>query len=111
VARALRARATNPRWLAGQMRHGFRGAAEIAETVDALFAYAALTDVVGNHQFDLLFGATLGDETVRNFLAGANPGAARAIAERFGEAMRRGLWTTRRNSAHGVMAGIQESPR
>ena len=55
VARSLRGRATNPRWLAGQMRHGFRGAAEIAETIDNFCAYAALADVTDDHQFDLLF--------------------------------------------------------
>jgi cobaltochelatase CobN len=98
VARVLRARATNPLWLAGQMRHGFRGAAEIAQTVDNLFAYAAMAEVVEDRQFDLLFDAVLGDEAVRAFLTEANPGALRAISERFGEAVRRGLWRTRRNS-------------
>jgi len=108
VARVLRARAINPRWLSGQMRHGFRGAAEIAETVDNFFAYAALTDVTSDGQFDLLFDATIGDETVRNFLTETNPAAAVAIAERFDEAIRRGLWTTRRNSARSIMARMRE---
>ena len=62
VARVLRARATNPRWLAGQMRHGFAGAAEIAQTVDNFFAYAAMADVADDRQFDMLFDATIGDE-------------------------------------------------
>ena len=70
------ARATNPRWIAGQMRHGHRGAAEIAETLDNLFAFAALTDAVESRQFDLYFDATLGDEAVREFLVAANPLAA-----------------------------------
>jgi cobaltochelatase CobN len=99
VARVLRARATNPRWLSGQMRHGFRGAAEIAQTVDNFFAYAALAEVTDDRQFDLLFDATIGDDAVREFLTGTNPEAANAIAERFDEAIRRGLWRTRRNSA------------
>lgn len=103
VARVLRARATNPRWIAGQMRHGFRGAAEIAGTVDNFVAFAALADVTGNHQFDLLFDATLGDETVRAFLTRANPAAATAMAERFDEAIRRGLWTTRRNATAAIV--------
>lgn len=111
VARVLRARATNPRWLAGQMRHGFRGAAEIANTVDNFCAYAALTDVIEDHQFDLLFGATIGDDAVREFLVAANPDAAHAIAARFDEAIRRGLWVTRRNSAAAILTdmGIGES--
>jgi cobaltochelatase CobN len=107
VARTLRARAANPRWLAGQMRHGFRGAAEIAETVDHFFAFAALSGVATDHQFDLLFDATIGDETVRQFLVAANPGAARGMAERFDEAIRRNLWTTRRNSTTAILARLQ----
>jgi cobaltochelatase CobN len=110
VARVLRARATNPRWLAGQMRHGFRGAAEIAETVDNFFAYAALTDVTGDHQFDLLFDATIGDETIRTFLSSVNPAAANAIAAKFDEAKRRGFWTTRRNSASTIVANMRTDP-
>jgi cobaltochelatase CobN len=111
VARVLRARATNPRWLAGQTRHGFRGAAEIAETVDNFFAYAALTDTTTDYQFDLLFDATIGEETVRHFLTTTNPQAAGAIADRFEEAIRRGLWTTRRNSATTVMANMRAPAR
>jgi cobaltochelatase CobN len=111
VARVLRARATNPRWLAGQLRHGFRGAAEIAQTVDNFFAYAALSDVTDSRQFDLLFDATIGNEAVRAFLVGANPAAANAIAERFDEAMRRGFWTTRRNSAAAILTGMRREVR
>ncbi len=111
VARVLRARATNPRWLVGQMRHGYRGAAEIAQTVDNVFAYAALTDVVDDRQFDLLFDATLGDDTVRSFLTGANPDAANAIAAQFAAAIRRGLWTTRRNTPAAVLSAMQMEPR
>jgi cobaltochelatase CobN len=107
VARVLRARATNPRWLAGQMRHGFRGAAEIAQTVDNVFAYAALAGVVESHQFDLLFDATLGDDGVRGFLTTTNQAAAGAIATRFDEAARRGLWISRRNSAAFVLTNLR----
>jgi cobaltochelatase CobN len=106
VARVLRGRAINPRWLAGQMRHGFRGAVEIAQTVDNVFAYAALAGMVDDHQFDLLFDATLGDDSVRGFLTGCNPQAAGSIAARFDEAVRRGSWGSRRNSAAAIIAGL-----
>src|SRR5208283_2506270 len=76
IARALRGRAANPRWLAGQMRHGHRGAAEIAQSLDNLYAFAALTDAVQSEQFDLMFDATLGDDAVRDFLVDANRPAA-----------------------------------
>jgi len=104
VARVLRGRAINPRWLAGQMRHGHRGAMEIAETLDNLFAYAAMTDCVTSRQFDLMFDATLGDEIVRDFLVTANPLAARGMAARFDEAARRGFWNSRRNSSARILS-------
>jgi len=107
VARTLRARATNPRWIAGQMRHGFRGAAEIAESVDNFFAYAALTDVTESSQFDLLFDATLGDERVRSFLLDANLAATRGMAHKFDEAISRGFWITRRNSTSAILAALR----
>jgi cobaltochelatase CobN len=109
VARVLRARAINPRWLAGQMRHGHRGAAEIAQTVDNVFAYAALAGLVDSHQFDLLFDATIGDDSVRAFLVAVNPQAAQAIADRFEEAARRGLWASRRNTTAAIIAGLRPS--
>ena len=81
------------------MRHGYKGAFEIAATVDYLFAFAATTEAVGDHHFDQLFDAYLGDEAVRGFMAEANPAALREIAARFREAVDRGLWRPRRNSA------------
>jgi cobaltochelatase CobN len=104
IARVVRGRATNPRWIAGQMRHGFRGAAEIAETVDNLFAFAVMTKAVSSRHFDLLYDATCGNEKVRAFLQEANPEAARAIARRFAEAARRGFWVSRRNSSAAHLA-------
>jgi cobaltochelatase CobN len=109
IARVLRARAVNPRWIAGQMRHGHRGATEIAETLDNLFAYAALTDVVESRQFDLYFDATLGDDAVREFLVAANPLAARGMAAKFAEARRRGFWVSRRNSSAAILEQMTEA--
>ena len=106
IARALRGRAANPRWLSGQIRHGHRGAAEIAQSLDNLYCFAALTDAVGSAQFDLMFDATLGDDAVREFLVGANPQAARHMARVFDEAVRRGFWLSRRNSSAGILASL-----
>ena len=73
IARSLRGRAANPRWLAGQMRHGHRGAAEIAQSLDNLYAFAALTDAVRSDQFDLMFDATLGDDGRSNLSRRGQP--------------------------------------
>ena len=98
VARVVHARAANPIWLAGMMRHGYRGAAEMANAVDALFAFAATAGVVTDAAFDRIHAAYLEEEAVRAFLDRANPDAARAIRARLAEAVRRGLWKPRRNS-------------
>jgi cobaltochelatase CobN len=111
ISRVVRGRAANPKWIAGVMRHGYRGAFEIAATVDYLFGFAASTDAVGNHHFDQLFAAYLEDERVRGFMAEANPAALRETAARFDEALRRGLWTPRSNRAADLIAELLHSPR
>jgi cobaltochelatase CobN len=98
VARVLRGRAANPGWLAGMMRHGFRGGAEMAATLDHLAAFAHLAGVVEPHLFDLYHDATLGDDAVRDFLARENPDALTAMEARFAALHAAGLWQTRRNS-------------
>ena len=98
-ARVIHGRAVSPRWIAGQIRHGFRGAAEIAATVDNAFAFAATAGNVTTAHFDRLYEAYLGDPTVAAFLATANPAAEAAMRRRFEEAMRRGLWQPMSNSA------------
>jgi cobaltochelatase CobN len=107
VARVVRARAANPRWISGLVRHGHRGAAEIAEAVDHLFALAVLTNAVESHHFEILFEATCGEPEVQAFLVKSNPRAARAIADRFEAAMIRGFWTSRRNSTPECLAAMR----
>jgi len=110
IARVLRGRLANPKWLAGQMRHGHRGAAEIAEAVDNLYAFSALGGLVSDAQFDLAFAATLGDAEVSGFLEKENPRALQAIARVFDEALRRGLWRSRRNSL-GTLSEVGDAIR
>jgi len=98
IARTVRARAANPRWVAGMVRHGFRGAAELAATLDHLGSFAHLARVVPPALIDLYHDATLGRDDVRAFLAAANPEALRAMEARFAALHRSGLWPTRRNA-------------
>jgi cobaltochelatase CobN len=107
LARIVRARAVNPRFIVGQMRHGPRGAAEFAETVDRLVTFAETTGAVAGNLFDLLYDAYVADPEVRDFLLRENPGAAAAIAERLDAALRRGLWHPRRNDIAAGFAALQ----
>jgi cobaltochelatase CobN len=111
LARIVRARAINPRFIAGQMRHGPRGAAEFAETVDRLVAFAETTDAVASELFDLLHDAYVVDPAVRAFLLRENPQAAAAIADRLDAARRRGFWHPRRNDVDAGLAALRvETP-
>jgi cobaltochelatase CobN len=107
LARIVRARAVNPRFIAGQMRHGPRGAAELAETVDRLVAFAETTGAVAGELFDLLHEAYIADPDVRAFLLRENPQAAVAIAERLDAARRRGFWHPRRNDVDAGFAMLR----
>lgn len=107
LARLVRARAVNPRFIEGQMRHGPRGAAELAETVDRLLDFAETTGAVPSALIDLLHDAYLADERVREFLMRENPDAARAIADRLDWARRKGLWHPRRNDIDGNLAALR----
>ena len=111
LGRVVRARATNPTWIRGVMRHGYKGAFEIAATVDYLFAFAATTDAVKDHHFDALFDAYVADGAVRDFMQSANPAALRELAERLLEAQERGLWRPRANHAHTLLAAIRDGRR
>jgi cobaltochelatase CobN len=106
LARIVRARAINPRFIAGQMRHGPRGAAEFAETVDRLVNFAETTDAVAGELFDLLYEAYVADADVRGFLLRENPHAAAAIAARLDAARRRGFWHPRRNDVDAGLAAL-----
>jgi cobaltochelatase CobN len=108
ISRVVRARVVNPKWINGVMRHGYKGAFEMAATVDYMFAFSATTGSVRDHHFELVYQAYLGDDEVRDFIEDANPEALKEMAARFIEAVDRGLWTPRSNSAKFDLAKMVE---
>ncbi|MDY0073280.1 MAG: cobaltochelatase subunit CobN [Thauera sp.] len=92
ISRVVRSRVTNPKWIAGVKRHGYKGAFEMAATVDFLFAYDATARVVRDDQYARVADAYVGDEATRDFLRQHNPDALREICQRLREAIARGLW-------------------
>ena len=109
IGRVVRARVVNPKWISGVMRHGYKGAFEMAATVDYLFAFAATAHVVSDHHFDAVYEAYLNDEAVLEFLRRNNPAALREMAARLAEALERGLWRTRSNSTRDALRGLIEN--
>jgi cobaltochelatase CobN len=90
--RVFRSRVVNPRWLSAMMRHGYKGAFEMAATVDYLFGYDATAGVVDDWMYEQLAASYVFDEQTAAFLRKSNPWALRGIAERLLEAADRGLW-------------------
>ncbi|MBU0526836.1 MAG: cobaltochelatase subunit CobN [Gammaproteobacteria bacterium] len=90
--RVIRSRAANPKWIDGVKRHGYKGAFELAATVDNLFAFDATTQLIDDHQYALLADAYLLDPATRDFVREHNPHALRDMTERMLEAQQRGMW-------------------
>ncbi len=111
IGRVVRGRVVNPKWIEGVMRHGYKGAFEIAATVDYLFAFAATTGAVGNHHFEAVYHAFVADPKVRDFMEEKNPAALSEMKERLLEAIERGLWTPRSNSAQFDLTDINETKK
>ncbi|MBW4460371.1 MAG: cobaltochelatase subunit CobN [Nodosilinea sp. WJT8-NPBG4] len=94
IAKVYRSRVVNPKWIEGVMRHGYKGAFEMAATVDYLFAYDATAHCVADHMYEGVAQAYLLDPAVQAFVQTSNPWALRDMAERLLEANQRGLWAT-----------------
>ncbi|GBQ14028.1 cobaltochelatase subunit CobN [Swaminathania salitolerans] len=110
VARIVRGRLSNTRWIEGMKRHGYRGAAEIARGIAALAAYAATLPERLDPQIDLAFSATLADESCLAFLARHNPEALADMRARFRDLMQRGLWHPRSNDAAFLLDSCASQP-
>jgi cobaltochelatase CobN len=107
ISRVVRGRVVNPKWIEGVMRHGYKGAAEIAATVDFMFAFAATTGSVKEHHFEAAYQAFLMDEQVRAFLAEKNPEALKELADKFLKAIDRTMWVPKSNSARFELEEIR----
>ncbi len=106
IGRVVRSRVVNPKWIDGVKRHGYKGAFEIAATVDYMFAFAATTGAVRSHHFDLVHAAFVEDDETRQFIADHNAPALREIAARLLEAQELGLWQPRSNSARAMLEAV-----
>jgi cobaltochelatase CobN len=104
IAKVYRSRVINPKWIAGVMRHGYKGAFEIAATVDYLFAYDATANCVEDYMYEGVANAYIFDEKVQDFIQQKNPWALRDMAERLLEAKERGLW---QNAPDSMISGLR----
>ncbi|HMC51954.1 MAG TPA: cobaltochelatase subunit CobN, partial [Acidimicrobiales bacterium] len=92
AARVVRTRVVNPKWIEAMKRHGYKGAFELAATVDYMFGYDASARVVQDWMYERVAAAYVAVADVRKFFERSNPWALRSVAERLLEAVERGLW-------------------
>ncbi|HEX6242463.1 MAG TPA: cobaltochelatase subunit CobN, partial [Polyangiales bacterium] len=109
AARVVRTRVINPRWIAGMQRHGYKGAFEMAATVDYLFGYDATASVVDDWMYERVTESYVADPAVREFFKKSNPWALKAIAERLLEANQRGMWSASEQALGALRAAVLEA--
>jgi cobaltochelatase CobN len=109
AARVVRTRVINPRWIEAMQRHGYKGAFEMAATVDYLFGYDATAHVVDDWMYERVTSAYVADPDVRKFFERSNPWALQSIAERLVEASQRGLWNASAEALQTLRAAVLEA--
>jgi cobaltochelatase CobN len=109
AARVVRTRVINPRWIEAMQRHGYKGAFEMAATVDYLFGYDATAHVVDDWMYERVTAAYVADPDVRKFFERSNPWALRSIAERLLEADERGMWDATTESREVLRDALLEA--
>ncbi len=91
--RVIRSRVLNPKWISAMQKHGYKGAFEMAASIDYLFAYDATTNLIDDYQYQQVADTLVFDEKNKAFLEQHNPNAFEEMAERLLEATQRGLWS------------------
>ena len=109
AARVVRSRVVNPKWIASMCTHGYKGAFELAATVDYLFGYDATTHVVEDWMYERVTDAYVADPAIRKFFAESNPWALQAIAQRLLEADERGMWHASDGARRALTEAILEA--
>ena len=109
AARVVRSRVVNPKWIAAMRRHGYKGAFELAATVDYLFGYDATAHVVEDWMYERVTAAYVADPELRAFFAESNPTALRSIAEKLLEADRRGMWQASEQARKTLVDAVLEA--
>jgi cobaltochelatase CobN len=109
AARVVRTRVLNPKWIGAMQRHGYKGAFELAATVDYLYGYDATAHVVQDWMYERVTEAYVADAEIRKFFERSNPWALRSIAERLLEADQRGLWDASPEALAALRSALLEA--
>jgi len=109
--RVLRSRVLNPKWIGAMQRHGYKGAFEMAASVDYLFAYDATTDLIADYQYEQVSDALIFEAQNQQFMRDNNPAALEEMTERLLEACQRGMWQEpgdHQNALHDLLLDLDQ---
>lgn len=109
AAKVVRSRVINPKWIEAMKNHGYKGAFEMAATVDYLFGYDATANIVEDWMYERVTQAYVEDESVREFFKQSNPSALTSIAERLLEAVQRGMWNASDRAMEAIRSAVLEA--
>ena len=109
AAKVVRSRVINPKWIEAMKHHGYKGAFEMAATVDYLFGYDATANIVEDWMYERVTQSYVADASVRKFFEQSNPSALTSIAERLLEASQRGLWNATEESLDAIRSAMLEA--
>lgn len=109
ASKVIRSRVVNPKWISAMMDHGYKGAFEMAATVDYVFGYDATAQVVEDWMYESIATCYVGDAQVRKFFSASNPTALGSICERLLEAHARGMWNASDEALSTLREGLLEA--
>ncbi len=109
AAKVVRSRVINPKWIEAMKNHGYKGAFEMAATVDYLFGYDATANIVEDWMYERVTQAYVANDSIREFFKHSNPGALTSIAERLLEAAQRGMWNATEESIVAIKSAVLEA--
>ncbi|ETR71429.1 MAG: hypothetical protein OMM_02492 [Candidatus Magnetoglobus multicellularis str. Araruama] len=88
----LRSRLTNPKWLKGMMRHGYKGAGDISHMMDVVLGWDATAEVIDDWMYERIAQKYVLDDKIAQWMKEVNPYARQNILDKLLEAISRGMW-------------------
>ncbi|WP_196591085.1 cobaltochelatase subunit CobN [Pectinatus frisingensis] len=93
--RLFRSEAINPKFINGMMKHGYKGAADMANYVAHSFQWDATSDVMEDWMYEKYAEKYAFDGKVQQWMRDVNPWALQRLTSVLLEANQRGLWNAK----------------
>ena len=109
VAKGIRTRVLNPKWIDGMLAHKYHGAQKIADRFENVMGLAATTGAVEQWIYNDLCAKYAQDKEMRRRMAENNPYAYMDILEQMEEYSRRGYWNADKEQLEAIRQAYLET--